>query len=551
MRRSYFKTAAKLIVLVKPLLLPMACAIVMGVIGYLCAMFITILGAYGLLKAGGLASPFSLQFIFITLAVLAILRGVLRYAEQASNHYIAFKLLAHIRDKVFASLRRLAPAKLETRDKGNLVSVITSDIELLEVFYAHTISPVAIAFITAIIMLVFLFLLHPLFALIALLGYCTVGIVIPLFISKKGSGYGIQARQQAGGLSSTLLDSLRGLRETLQYGSGANQLHQIQEQTDELAKTNLLLKKGEGLGSAFTGAAILVFSLAILFIGIGLHQAGTPAFENIVVATVASLSSYGPVLALANLANNLVHTFAAGNRVLDILEEEPITTDVVNGTSPAFSGINCKDISFGYKEEKVLQNVSLTVPVHKIVGISGKSGSGKSTLLRLLMRFWDVDSGKIEVSDHNIAQVNTSALRKMQSFVTQDTQLFNDTIENNLKIAKQNATQQELEDACKKASVHDFIISLPEGYQSNVGELGETLSGGERQRIGLARAFLHNSPLILLDEPTSNLDSLNEGVILESLVKESSQKTVVLVSHRASTISVASEVFSLKSNRGS
>ncbi len=539
--RSGPAIAVRLIGLVKPMLPIMLCAILMGVAGSLCAIFITVFGAFALLHVLGMAAPLSNSILFGAVVVFALLRGVLHYAEQASNHYIAFKLLALIRDKVFRALRWLAPARLETRDKGNLISMITTDIELLEVFYAHTISPVAIAVLVSVFMTVFLAQYHLGLALIALCGYGVVGVLVPLLISRLGSESGAAYRAESGRLGSTVLDSMRGLREVLQFRQGPARLSAMEEQTHQLESKQERMKRYEGLATTLSNTAILVFSLTVLFCGLWLYQNSLLGFEAVLVCFVGTISSFGPVVALANLSNNLLQTFAAADRVLDILEETPITGEITDGEDVVFDGMEAENISFAYGDEAVLRDYSIDLPADAIIGISGKSGSGKSTLLRLLMRFWDVDSGRVSISNRDVRGVNTQSLRHAQSFVTQETVLFNDSIENNVKVANMNATRAQVEEACRKASVHDFITSLPKGYDTSVGELGDLLSGGERQRIGLARAFLHDAPMILLDEPTSNLDSLNEGVVLRSLQKESAGKTVVLVSHRASTLGITTQ----------
>lgn len=548
-RRSGLAIAGRLIGLVKPMLPVMLSAIVMGVAGFLCAIFITVFGGYALLDVLGMGSPFSLAFIFGAVLVFALLRGVLRYAEQASNHYIAFKLLALIRDKLFRALRRLAPAKLETKDRGNLISVITTDIELLEVFYAHTISPVAIAMLVSGFMVVFLLQYHWLLALVALCGYVVTGLFIPLLVSRLGRQAGMEYRQQSGVLGSTVLDGLRGLREILQFRQGPARLAEIETKTKDLGEKQRAMKRYEGISSALSNLVILVFSFAVLFCGVVLYQKGAVSFGGVLIPFIATISSFGPVVALANLANSLLQTFAAANRVLDILDEAPVTEEVTAGKDVVFEGMSIENISFAYEEELILEDFSLDIQPNQIIGIQGKSGSGKSTLLRLMMRFWDVGKGGISMSGKDVRAINTKSLRQNQSLVTQETMLFNDTIENNVKIANPAATHQQVEQACKKASIHNFITTLPDGYDTNVGELGDSLSGGERQRIGLARAFVHESPMILLDEPTSNLDSLNEGIVLQALQQESAGKTVVLVSHRASTLGIAGQVVPVQNQR--
>ena len=544
-KRNGFQVMMRLIGLVKPLTGYMILAILMGLIGHLCASFITIFGGFAVWNLLQDTST-SLIVIFICLGVYALLRGILRYAEQACNHFIAFKLLAFIRDKVFRALRNLCPAKLEGKDKGNLISVITSDIELLEVFYAHTISPAAIAFLFSIIMCLFIGQYHWSFGVLALAAYLVVGVLIPVLISRISGADGWKFRTKSGELSAFVLDSLRGLSEILQYGYGEKRLQEMNKRTDQLSIDEARMKKMTGRNMAFTNTVILIFDLAMLFLSASLYQKGLVSFEGVLIPTIALMSSFGPVVALANLGSTLQNTFAAGNRVLDILDEVPVVEEVTGQEEITFNGAAAEHVTFSYGEEKILDDVSVEIPQGAVVGIVGRSGSGKSTLLKLLMRFWNVQKGSVQVSGINVGEINTANLRNMESFVTQETHLFHDSIRNNLRIAKLDATDAEIEEACKKASVHDFIMSLPKGYDTPVGELGDTLSGGERQRMGLARAFLHDAPFMLLDEPTSNLDSLNENVILKSLGEESKGKTVVLVSHRQSTMKIADKIYSVE-----
>lgn len=548
-KRSGLNVMMRLIGLVKPLAVYMIIAIIMGLIGNLCATFITIFGGYAIVSAVGGTAPLPLVALFICVVAFAVLRGVLRYAEQSCNHFIAFKLLALIRDKVFKALRTLCPAKLEGRDKGDLISVITSDIELLEVFYAHTVSPAAIWLLFTVIMSVFIGSYNYVSGLIALSAYIIVGIIVPVVISKLSGDSGIKFRTKSGELSSFVLESLRGLSETIQYGAGKNRLEKMNSMTDNLSCEEARMKRMTGRNMAVTNSIILIFDLAMLFCGVALYNSGTIGFDGVLITTIALFSSFGPSVALANLGSTLQNTFAAGNRVLDILDEKPSVAEITGCEHTEFGNVSVSNVSFSYGGETILQNISLTVPANKVVGIVGKSGSGKSTLLKLMMRFWNVIKGDISVKDRSITDINTAELRDMESYVTQKTHLFHDSIKSNLKIAKLDAADEEIITACKKASVHDFIMTLPQGYDTPVGELGDTLSGGERQRIGLARAFLHDAPLMLLDEPTSNLDSLNEAVILRSLGEESKDKTVVLVSHRESTMRIADTVYSVENGR--
>ena len=548
-KRSNLEIMAKLIGMVRPLLGYMLLAITLGLIGHLLASFITIFAGYAALKVWGFPIAHSFAFFFVCMVVFAIARGFARYTEQSCNHYIAFKLLALIRAKAFAALRRLCPAKLEGRDKGDLISVITSDIELLEVFYAHTISPIAIATIYSVILSLFIGHIHWGLGLLALAAYVTVGVIVPVIASKTSGDLGLEFRNQSGSLSAFVLDSLRGLPETMQYGNGKKRMQQMNERTDRMNDCQEKMKRVTGLNMAVTNTAILVFDFLMLLSASYLYKEGIIAFDGIMIATLALMSSFGPVVALANLGTTLQNTFASGNRVLDILEEEPQVAEITGADQTTYGQVTIEDVTFAYEKETILDGVSLDVPKQGILGIVGKSGSGKSTLLKLLMRFWDVDSGKLAIADREIGKINTEDLRRMQGYMIQETHLFCDSIAENIRIAKLDATREEIEEACKKASIHDFILSLPQGYDTPVGELGDTLSGGERQRIGLARAFLHDAPMMLLDEPTSNLDSLNESVILRSLREERGDKLILLVSHRDSAMRIADQVYQMKEGR--
>lgn len=612
-RRSGFEVMKRLIGLVRPLSAYMVLAVALGLAGHVCATGITVLGGYGVLNVLGIempaqveevmpitgATPISgatprvgesassgttisitgatpaaspggvapvsaptsttpltglmsvpLAVLFAAMGIAAVLRGALRYGEQALNHFIAFTLLALIRDRVFQALRRLAPAKLEGRNRGDLISLITSDIELLEVFYAHTISPAAIALIFSVLLTAYIGSFHFMLGAIAATAYAVVGVAMPLVASRMSGEAGLRYRNASGTMSGFVLDSLRGLDELLQFGQGAKRLAAMNSLDSDLARDERTLKRVTGRNMAFTNSVILLFDAVMLFAATWLNMRGELGFEGVVLPVLALMGSFGPVVALANLGSTLQNTFAAGNRVLDLLDEVPQTADVTGRPSVGFDGAAASDVSFTYGfGSYVLRDVSLQVHPGEIVGVAGKSGSGKSTLLRLFMRFWEPQCGAVEVSGVNANRVNTDNLRDLESFVEQDTQLFHDTIRNNVAVAKLDATDEEIEAACRKASIHDFILGLPEGYNTQVGELGDTLSGGERQRLGLARAFLHDAPFMLLDEPTSNLDSLNEGVILRALQRERDNKAVLLVSHRASTMRVADRVVNMSQGR--
>lgn len=562
-RRSAIQIMGQLIGLVKLLLIFMIAAILLGTVGYLCAIFLTILAgqvlAHGLIPQlfFRIKNPrlvfMPVKTVLTIMIVIALLRGILHYLEQYCNHYIAFRLLAIIRHKVFEALQKLCPAKLESRDKGNLISIITTDIELLEVFYAHTISPICIAFLTSLFMVLFIGHYHYLAGSLALIAYIIVGVIIPVINGKLGSAEGMTFRNNFGELNSFVLDSLRGLDETIQYNQGEERKQEIIERSKQLAKQQEYLSYREGAQRSITNTVILLASFGMLFLTLFLYLNHELGFEGIITCTLSMMGSFGPVVALSSLSNNLNQTLASGERVLSLLEEKPLVEEVEGDkeTNDSFKGAALNHVTFSYDDddETILDDYSLKLEPGKITGIHGVSGSGKSTILKLLMRFWDVHQGSITVDEEEIKQIPTKHLRNMESYVTQETHLFHDSIANNIAIAKKDATREEIMEAAKKASIHDFIIALPKGYDTEVGELGDTLSGGEKQRIGIARAFLHDAPMILMDEPTSNLDSLNEGIILKSLKESSKQKTIVLVSHRASTMNIAETVYEMKDGR--
>lgn len=535
--------------LTKPLAGFMVISVACGVAGFACATFLPVLAAGEAVSLVSGAPLLSVGACVGILCALAIARGVLHYVEQSCNHYIAFKLLAHIRSEVFASLRRLAPAKLAGADRGSLVSMVTADIELLEVFFAHTISPICIAVLMSALMVALLGTISWQLALVALVGYLVVGVLVPVLVSWLSGDGGRASREQAAGLSTFVLDGLRGLAEVLQFDAGAARLGTLDARSRELVETQRDLRDAATTGSMAAGAAITACSLAELVVGVLLWRGGAVGASAVVVSTVATLSSFGPVVALANLGSTLQGTLASAGRVLDILDEEPVVEEVTEGEDIAFGGATARGVGFSYDDGRVLDDVTLDIPQGSIVGITGRSGSGKSTFCRLLMRFWDVDKGQLAISGQRIDTVRTGNLRDLEALVEQDTYLFHDTIRDNLLIARPDATQGQIEAACHAASVHDFIMGLPQGYNTEVGELGDTLSGGERQRLGLARAFLHDAPFLILDEPTSSLDSLNEGVILRSLDGQRGARTVLLVSHRASTMAVADQTFSMDAGR--
>ena len=555
-RRSALVVMGRLVGLVRPLAPFMVLAVVLGVLGHIAAILLTLLGAQGIaLVAVGprpteVADVNGLLALLVAVGVSGVIRGPLHYGEQLCNHYIAFKLLAHVRDKMFAALRRLAPAKLEGRDKGSLISTLTSDIELLEVFYAHTISPVAIALVVSLAMTAVVWVQDPRLGQIALLAYVVIGVAVPFFASKATGAAGQTMRNRVGDMNTFVLDGLRGLTETLQYGQAAQRSQNLAERTRRMGATEARLKDRTAAFMALTTALIMLFDIATLIAAAMLCREGEISFTQAIFCVVALMSSFGPVVAVANLGSTLAQTIASGNRVLDILDEQPQVEEITNGQNVhTFTEEAACDVDFTYGGEQVLSGINLRVTPGTVTCLTGRSGSGKSTLLKLLMRFWDPTSGYVEMSGVNLRRVNTASLRATQSYMTQETHLFAGTIGENIMLARPDASHEELEHACEKAALLAFIRTLPKGFDTPVGELGSTLSGGERQRIGLARVFLRDAPLVLLDEPTSNLDSLNEATVLRALERERAGKTIVLVSHRRSTVAFADAYVSVEHGR--
>jgi ATP-binding cassette subfamily C protein len=523
---------------VRPLAHVMILSILAGTLSALTVIAIPVLGARALLEAGGL-EQFGFRIVPI-LAVLVLARGLLRYGEQLSGHYIAFRLLALIRDRVFGALRGLAPAKLEGRGKGNLISIISSDIELLEVFYAHTIAPAVIAVLAGTTVFLYCSSFHIVSGLILLAGYILVIFIIPRLTGPGNRRLGQFCRNEAGALNTLMLDNLRGLGEIIRYGREEERMSLYRKKSAALAESARKLRRGEALSRALTDAAVLLTGLANLCAGLLLWQNGLMSPGGLVLTLIAGLSSFGPAAALGALSGTLVHTFAAAERVFSILDEAPAVKETVCENRTLYGDIRAEHLGFAYPGgEEILRDLSLQIPRNKILGIQGKSGCGKSTFLKLIMRFWDPQRGIISINGEDLRGLDTVSLRKLQGYVTQDTDLFQTSIAENIRISRKDASREEIIAAAKRAALHDFVMTLPKGYDTELGELGDTLSSGERQRIGLARAFLHNGDILLLDEPTSNLDSLNEGIILKSVKEQAGQKIIILVSHRLSTLGIA------------
>ena len=529
----------------------MAITITMGVLGYLAAIALAVLGSVAIGTTLGDITFISFKRSIIVMLVCAVLRGLLRYAEQLSGHYIAFKILAILRDKVFTKLRKLAPAKLESKEKGNLISLITSDIELLEVFYAHTIAPIAIAILTNLIITIVLYLINPLFGILGAVFFLIVGFVIPYVSSMIAKEAGVEYRKDFAESNSYLLDSLSGLKEILLFTNGKKTLDKINENSINLNKSMHKIKDHEGIIRALTDLTVMIAILTFVAVGFGEYISGSISFSEMIIGIVIIASSFGPVVALSNLSNNLLHTFACAERLFDLLDEKPYVEEISGEETVESNSIEYSNVTFAYpgRIEDVLSNVSLDIKKGDKVALIGKSGIGKSTFVKLLMRFWDVNEGSIKIDNKNIKDIPTKSLRESQTLVSQETYLFDDTIMENIKIGNRNATNEEVIKAAKKASIHNFIETLPQGYNTKVGELGGLLSSGEKQRIGLARAFVNEGNVLILDEPTSNLDTLNEAEILKSIKENCMEKTILLISHRKSTTAVCDKVFKIEDRK--
>lgn len=550
-RKSGFQIMKRLIVELKPLTPFMFITVITGVLGFLAAISITSFGSIALGVLIGEVTTITFKSSVIVMIVCSILRGLLRYCEQLSGHYIAFKILVILRDKVFTALRRLAPAKLEGKEKGNLISLITSDIELLEVFYAHTIAPITIAILTNAIISIVLFIINPWFGILGAIFFLIVGFAIPYVSSKLAKEAGVEYRNTFGESNSYILDSLRGLKEILLFSNGQKRLDNMNEQSHKLNKSLAKIKSHEGVIRGVTDLVIMVSILTFVGVGFSLFTHGNIEFIEIIVAVVILSSSFGPVVALSNLSNNLLHTFACAERIFALLDEKPYVEEIPGEEEIKSHIIKFKDVTFSYpnRDKEILEDVTIDINKGDKIALIGESGIGKSTFVKLIMRFWDVNEGRIEIDNKNIKDIKTKSLRNSQTLVSQETYLFNESIEDNIKIGNINASREEVIEAAKKASIHEFIEKLPNGYDTKAGELGGMLSSGEKQRIGLARAFISNGDVLILDEPTSNLDTLNEAEILKSIKENCEDKTIVLISHRKSTTSICSKIYKLENKK--
>lgn len=564
---STFQVIKRLLGEAKPLAGLMVAASTAGTIGHLAATFLPMFGIIaGFALAGNPVWGMSAAGAITAMIVCAVLRGLTRYVEQYLNHNVAFHLLALFRSKAFAALRRLAPAKLAGKGKGDLIAMLTTDVELLEIFFAHTISPVAIAVTTTIVYAIVAATLSPWMALALIVSHLIIGIIVPRFFATGVRNLGPAIRGAAGELDNVMLDDMRGLDEIIRFGRGEDRAQAIEDRTRALWRDHAKLSRVNGRFAGVGG--LLVALLTSAAAGIAINLAGVNLYDipALVAAFALLASSFGPTLALAALPANLTQTFASARRLFGLMDEAPAVVETGTANSD-YEGMRLDRVTFAYpgeESEAILADYSLDVPQHGILGIQGPSGRGKSTMLKLLMRYWDPQRGQVTLSGTPLPQIDVHARRRIQAMMSQETHLFDGTIRENLFIALPESEirnggaagvlDARLREALAKASVLDLIDSLPDGLDTQVGELGDRLSEGERQRIGLARVFLRNADLVLFDEPTSRLDALNEAIILRSIheLSKSEQNAdkgqdvaVVLVSHRESAMRVADAVLNL------
>lgn len=545
-KRNGFKIMMSLIQVIKPLWLYMFFAVLFGSLGHLSAIFIPFGGILLVFKQDHRA------LILKLILLSGLLRGVFRYLEQALNHHLAFSVLAHLRDLVFGKVIKLSDASLERKDYGDLMALVTSDIEQLEVFFAHTISPVLIALIVNGSVLLILMNMSWMLGLISFISTLLVGVVIPIYFSIAGRSEGLDYRHRIAGLNASVLESVMGIFDLQQFGQINKRLDDMENEAKKLNASSQKMNKISIKNSHSVEGVIFTSNMLILMIGFYFKM----DLALVLLTLTLHTSSFGPLIALSNLANNMNHTLASGDRLLDLLEEEVAVTQRVGFEPVSFEDVSFEDVSFSYEDKKILDNINLLIPKGKIIGIQGPSGIGKSTLIKLLMRIYPVESGSIELGNRDINSINTKELKSYQGIMSQESDLFQMSILDNIRLGSWDKSDEAVIEAAKKAGIHEFIEELDQGYLTSVLEFGSSLSSGERQRIALARLFLKDADLLLLDEPTSNLDALNEAIILKNLLLNQKNKTMLLTSHRLSTMNIADETFTLvdgkiKSNHSS
>ncbi|MBF2464040.1 ABC transporter ATP-binding protein [Listeria welshimeri] len=521
---------------VKPLRWKMILAILLGIISNLSVILISLVGVYGIIAviSNETLNPYKWLLVMVGCGVI---RGLARYAEQYLNHDIAFRLLAIIRARIFATLRKLGPARLSGKKSGDLITAITTDVEALEVFFAHTISPVFIALGTTIVTVGFLGTYHIWLALILLLGQVFVGVILPMVSYKRNKKIGTAYQKELVSLNQMAMENIASLQDIFQFNLGKERLTKLTNQGEKLNQQyQKRIHQGSDL-QILSEWVVIGTATVILVLGSFWHL----SVETVFIGTVLSLSSFGSVLALNALGTALLTTFASGKRLYALTEEIPVVSFDGSLELTDFESAKMDKVRFSHEgKQPILNGLSFTLSKGKWLGIGGESGSGKSTLVKLLMRYWDPD-GQVKLNERALPEMTEASLHRLEGVMEQTTFLFEDTISNNIRLGKKDASLEEVKEASRKAAIDKWIETLPEGYVTVIGGQSRDLSDGERQRIGLARLFLHNAPLLLLDEPTSNLDYINEQAILNTLRSEVQGKTVLVISHRATTLDLAEE----------
>lgn len=537
MKYSFTTVIKRLLSLSSPFKWQMVMAVTLGILGYLSAIGVSICAIYILSELMNGNMPFALLFFMI---FLGIFRGVLRYGEQYANHYIAFSILAHIRHIVFMKMRELSPAKLQTSEKGDIISAITSDIETLEVFFAHTISPVSIAVIVNVLMCIILYQLHPLFAVVGAFFYLIVGVVLPYIFYKRVKENGTSYRKGMSSFTVYMYDILEGMFDVVATGREQITEQNVYKQSESLQSRNRLTIQESMKSKAVVDNVILIAGIVMLLTGYTLE-----ANKETMIAFVIILSTFGPVVALAQLPFNLQMTFASAERLFRILDEKSDIHEVDDPKHFEFETASLQHVSFAYSDGiEVLHDVSMEIHKNEIIGIKGASGNGKSTILKLLLRMYDTEG--VYYNGRDIKEYSLSSIYDNVALFSQSTYVFHKSIRDNLKIAAPNATDEEIWEALRLASAYDFVKALPMKLDTILDNTNEVTSLGEKQRLGLARIFLSKAKVILLDEPTSNIDALNEAVIMNSLRQVKNKYTMVIVSHRDTTLSIADRIYTLE-----
>lgn len=542
---EYKNLIKNLLGLLKGLKIQMFFAILFGCLGHIFASLLPSLGIFYLSKII-LKEQVNFKAIILILFVLAIFRAIFKYTEQLFNHYIAFKILAIIRDKIFRKLRSLGPAKLEGKNKGELISIITSDIELLEVFYAHTISPVCIAIVHTLFFFIVLLKYSYIYGLILLVFHLLLAIAVPIITEKSAGKIGKEQRSYNTNLNLSILESFKGIKEIINFSYFKRRYEEIENISSKLNKASKILSNKTADNFSISSAIILLGNLIFTLVAINLYKNGEVDILGLLFPTAIFISSFGPTSALSSLANNLVLTFACGRRVMSLLKEEALVEENLDGKEICYEKLDLENVTFSYDHTRLIEDFNLEVGLNEIVGLKGRSGCGKSTLIKLIMRFFDTDRGSIKLNNIGIRDIKTRNLRKNISYLSQDTHLFKGSIRNNLKIAKKDASEEELILACKKANIYDFIKTLKKGFDTEIVKENNEISTGQAQRLALARIFLRQSDLYLLDEPTANIDAMNEGIVLKSLYKERKDKSIIISSHRESSLRICNKIIDMK-----